>query len=522
MRTVPSWAVYGLIVIAAAPIALAEVVAFGPRTYTLSTGKPVPVTDAVTIEWDDACEAESAFVLVADNDRVSSATVRVNGTAVITERDVNPARRRIEVPLTLQAANTVTVEIKGGAMGASLTLSILRTIEEPVAPATTYQLSAGRSVFRSSYAVDDAGSGFALVIRNGDEGGEHRVTAATVSLNGTTVVAQESWDRHAPAMLRVPVSLQHQNELVIDARGGSGARLTVDLRRILPDDWCKPRITITAPEPDSVIPSAAIAVRGTVTGTKDVAVTVNGLIAEIDLSRAGSASDPFVWFVDIPAMDGELELIATATTRTGAKATDQRVVQFQASPRAIDLSASPRSGVAPLEVVVHVSARQASDVERYEIDFDGNGVPELSVADLPSIISHTYETPAEYSVIVRTVMSDGTTETAATSVLAHSWITMDGLLRASWSRIASALSRQDVDSALRDFSLPAQQKYGSTLRTIRPSLSAYIQSIVSIDPVWIRGNAARYLLRRVQNGRTFGYHVYFTRGSDGVWRLTQF
>ena len=36
------------------------------------------------------------------------------------------------------------------------------------------------------------------------------------------------------------------------------------------------------------------------------------------------------------------------------------------------------------------------------------------------------------------------------------------------------------------------------------------------------GDAARYLLRGVQNGRTFGYHVYFVRDGDGVWRLQQF
>jgi hypothetical protein len=68
----------------------------------------------------------------------------------------------------------------------------------------------------------------------------------------------------------------------------------------------------------------------------------------------------------------------------------------------------------------------------------------------------------------------------------------------------------------------ARGRYEKVLRSAAAGLPAYTASLIGFDPVWIRGDGARYLLRRNQNGRTFGYHVYFVRDGDGVWRLQQF
>ena len=67
-----------------------------------------------------------------------------------------------------------------------------------------------------------------------------------------------------------------------------------------------------------------------------------------------------------------------------------------------------------------------------------------------------------------------------------------------------------------------REKYSTPLMLITPSLPQFAADIATIRPVYVRGDVAHYLLTRTIDGVVRGYPVYFTRGTDGLWKLVQF
>lgn len=67
-----------------------------------------------------------------------------------------------------------------------------------------------------------------------------------------------------------------------------------------------------------------------------------------------------------------------------------------------------------------------------------------------------------------------------------------------------------------------REKYRRPLESIRPRLPAFAERLQSLDAVWIRGDVARYLAIRDEEGRPTGYHVYFGRDADGLWKILEF
>ncbi len=85
---------------------------YGPKKFTRATGKP-----AVVIETFSAPNAAAHYRLIVLNgengrNRVSSATVKINGTEILRERDFNQQVDRIERSVSLSALNSISVELK--------------------------------------------------------------------------------------------------------------------------------------------------------------------------------------------------------------------------------------------------------------------------------------------------------------------------------------------------------------------------------------------------------------------------
>ena len=492
---------------------------FGPKTYFVEPGRPQTVTEQFVLDADATCDGQATFLLTVTNAGIASGSIGVNGMLVAIPKDFAPGRPPFTLPITLAANNVMTAQLTGGQSGGSVTVTIDRSIETAAFPTKTYAVTKGSTTFVEQFPLDDASGPFVLLIHNGV--GANRVSAATVMVNGMSVVSASELNGTVPE-LRIPLELRTQNTLSVTLHGTDGASIGVTVKRVVDESACGPQVDFATPTSGSVLSTASILASGTVAGPRDVAVTVNGQLADIDLSTRGSRQDPFVWVAEVPANTGPVLLTATATTASGRAATAQRSVSFLPDIRAIGVTPSPRSGIVPLEVAFNISVPRPADVARYELDYDGDGVKDFDGAELPERVEHTYTRLGRYSPTVRCVMTDGSVVTGTTQVVVQSWETMDALLRGGWSRFVTKRALQDVESALRELSPAARAKYGIALNAIRDGLPAYAQSITGFDAVWIHGNAAHYLLRRQQEGSTFGYHVYFTRGADGVWRIEQF
>jgi hypothetical protein len=492
----------------------------GPKTYVLGSG-PASFTETFSVDSVARCDGRGTFTLVVENRGIASARITLNGVPVMLEHDFSIGRTGFEVPMIPIGNNVLTTELKGGQNGGSLVVAIRRDIQEPLVPAETFSLSGGRDVFRRLITTPDPGGHYVLMIRNGDAGGQHRVASGTITIGADTVIDQKELHSTAGEIRKI-VSLGVQNEMVLDLRGNRGAILTASVKKIRDQSACGPKIVFTQPANHADVTSATIAVAGTVSGPADVGVTVNGLAAELDLFHAGTEADPYRWYADVSAPPGHVALTATATTAAGATATAERTVLFLPDPKSVLVDVSPRVGIAPHQVTVSIAHPAPDAVTRYRIDFNGDGVPEVDSPDLPETVSFTYQTAGRHRIAVHCLHSDGTSTSTAAYVLVQPFSAVDAVLRASWTRFSEAAGRQDIESALQELSPPARQKYEPALRATRTALPAYVASITGFNAVTVYEKAAHYLLRRTSDGRTKGYHVYFTRGADGVWRIDQF
>ncbi len=96
---------------------------YGPRKFIRATGKPVVVTE--TFSAPSATAHYNLIVLNGEKgkNRVSSATVKINGIEILRESDFNQQVDRIERTLSLQTSNTISVELKS-APGSFITIAI--------------------------------------------------------------------------------------------------------------------------------------------------------------------------------------------------------------------------------------------------------------------------------------------------------------------------------------------------------------------------------------------------------------
>jgi len=293
------------------------------------------------------------------------------------------------------------------------------------------------------------------------------------------------------------------------------------------------QVKIDAPALNALIAAPSIHVSGTVIArTRNLGVTVNDVAARLDLDHAGTKNDPFRWFAEVDSPAGRVKLKArlhfpgTAGGNEGDESNggaSTRHVQFVRVPETVRLETSPSSGIVPLDVTFALRMDRPGEVVRFEVDTDGNGTWDRTATSVPDDLVVRYSTPGIRLVTARVTMQDGSTASAVTAISAQSFQTMNALLKEVWSGFRQSLASGDVDAALRWFAADSvREKYRRPLTQIRSSLPAFAGGIGTIDAVWIRGDVARYLASRVENGRPTGYHVYFGRNANGLWQIVQF
>src|SRR6267143_3847302 len=100
---------------------------FGPKNYVRGTGAPVTVTDTFTVSNPSTQFTLKAFnggLENAQTELVSSSIVTINGAQVLGPSNFNQNVSEIEVPVTLQASNTLSVQVRGQP-GGTLTIQIV-------------------------------------------------------------------------------------------------------------------------------------------------------------------------------------------------------------------------------------------------------------------------------------------------------------------------------------------------------------------------------------------------------------
>lgn len=284
------------------------------------------------------------------------------------------------------------------------------------------------------------------------------------------------------------------------------------------------KVRIDVPALNATVTSSRVLTRGTVVSTStDISVLVNDVPAQIDLQHKGTKDDPFRWVALLEGEPGRLKLKARLVDQKGREtAASSRHIDFVPLPEFVAIRPVSASGVAPFSIEFTITTALTRAVQKVEIDYDGDGNFDSVTDAVPEHVGFRYETPGIRVASMRVTDDSGVVFTDAAPVTVHSFATMHKILMARWNGFVGDLARGDAANALILVTADAKPRYRKAFTLIQPTLPQFAAGLRTLEPIWITGSTAHYLLTRVESGRLRGYHVYFSRDESGLWKIAQF
>lgn len=275
-------------------------------------------------------------------------------------------------------------------------------------------------------------------------------------------------------------------------------------------------IKITSPGDGDTVDRAKVMVRGTVmSGTGDIGITVNGILAEISGNN---------WVANsVPLAVGENTIGAVVTDSNGNTASDEITVFTNEIVQPVTLSANLTSGIAPLMVYFSVYTDMPNPITGYQMDFEGDGVVDYEGMSFEDV-SHTYETEGIFYPTVTVIDNQGNAYSDTIAVTVLSKEAMDTLLKEKWDGMNSALARGDIEEAVINFSSESQGLYNEQFTSLKSVLPAIAEEMSSaqIYLVSVENNTAKYEVLTTRKGKALSFHLMFVRDINGLWKIWRF
>ena len=271
-----------------------------------------------------------------------------------------------------------------------------------------------------------------------------------------------------------------------------------------------PQLAITFPVQGTLLSANRTRVTGTVQGPVNTGVVVNGIVALV--SNGTFVAD------NVPLTAGQNTLTAVATALGTESTLAQVAVTSDGDPLVLEVSASPTSGIAPLDVTFSYQFGSSTPVQQLRVDFDGNGSFDFITADPTALLQHTYTTPGLYMAHLQ-VTTQGQSYDANIAVIVQDTATMDALFKSLWNGMNVALMAGDKAAALTFLDSAAQTKYGPVFDVLLPHMTEIVASYSPIRAAAISSRIAEYGLNRTINSEKRLFLIYFLKDNDGVWRL---
>lgn len=274
-------------------------------------------------------------------------------------------------------------------------------------------------------------------------------------------------------------------------------------------------IKIISPLDGETINKSKTIVRGTIkSDTKDVGITVNGLIAEM-IGNDWVANN-------VPLTIGSNAITAVATDSNGNIDTKTITVFTNDITQFVELTANVTSGIAPLQIYFSVSNSGFTPV-LYQMDFEGDGVFDYTGTAFDDI-NYIYTTEGIFYPTITVTDDHGNTylDTIAITVLSKTEI--DILLNTKWNGMKQALMSQDIEGAILNFTSETQEIYKKQFTAFKPILSKVVNELNSaqINLISLQDNTAQYEILVTREGTPFSFDLKFMKDVNGVWKIWRY
>ena len=276
-------------------------------------------------------------------------------------------------------------------------------------------------------------------------------------------------------------------------------------------------ITITSPIDGATISRPDVMVEGTVTHTtgNETGVTVNGVLAIVHGGR----------FVanHVPLLEGENTLTVKAADTEGNFYNVSTIVYGDTGADYIRISATPESGLSPLEAALRLEGSIA--ISTSSVSYAGPGTVEFPTG---SVEEYTAQMTAEGIYYFTAEATDAEnniyTDTVAVQVLDIA--ELDALLKSKWSGLKLELMNGDIEGGMEYFSESSKQRYSEIFNYIEENIPGGISDEAQSlpEPILVEGDGSlvTYILAREEDGTMMEYTLYFVKDNFGLWKIYEY
>ena len=393
-------------------------------------------------------------------------------------------------------------------IGLSLAAPSWTAADTVFGPKSFVRTTGSPNVFTESFVVVcKADRQFFLRVENGPDGNV-KIASATVALNGAEIVHEDDFNQQV-GLIERSVGLQALNTLTMRLAGTPRGTARV---QVVSNTGCGPEIATTRPPAGASVPEGVLQVRGTVEGSPDGGVAVNGVPAAV-------YGGEFVALLQVSP--GPTTLTAAATAPDGSTAeTSESVTVLEAPEPTVRLLTSPPGGLSPLTVGFSLSSLVG--ITHVKLDLEGDGPVEFEGSSLDGQV-FTYGQPGVYIATVQATDIDGQVHSATAVVEAYDRAALDLRLQAAWGGFKDAVRLGDVTRAASFLHSETRDAYADQLRLLRPQTLASIDTyLTAIQLVEVGPRGAEYEMLRDRDGVTLSFAVWFRVDQDGMWRVFRF
>jgi YVTN family beta-propeller protein len=271
-------------------------------------------------------------------------------------------------------------------------------------------------------------------------------------------------------------------------------------------------VKIVSPSDGETINKARMIVKGTFkSDTKDVGITVNGIIAETEGNE---------WVAnDVPLIIGTNTITATIKDNSGNAANASVTINTTDTSQPVELSPNITSGIAPLQVFFSVST-SFSPVS-YQMDFEGDGIIDYTGTTFEDI-TYTYTSEGIFypTLTVTDDQGNAYSDTIAITVLSKTEI--DNLLKGKWEGMKEALVEGNIEGALEFFVERSKERYRSIFEALKDQFPVIMGTFIEFNIVNVFENIAEYEIVANEGVVLYSYPGIVIKDSNGIWKFKDF
>ncbi|HID70809.1 MAG TPA: hypothetical protein EYP35_10240 [Desulfobacterales bacterium] len=277
-------------------------------------------------------------------------------------------------------------------------------------------------------------------------------------------------------------------------------------------------LQITEPVSGQIINRPDILVEGTVSNItgNETGVTVNGVVALVSGNQFAANH--------VPLVAGDNIITVVATDMAGNTTGTSIIVQSDVTGEYVLLTTDAESGVSPLEVILTVDGSFDLTGATGSLFYSGPGTIEL-LENTGNIYRIRMTTPGMYFFLSE-VEYLGATYADVVVVQVLDRIVFDGMLKAQWETMRSALIAEDIEQAVQQFTYGQQEIFREIFTVMQSQMGQIALDMQEIEFVYQKNDTAEYRIQRnIQlNGQTetVTYYIYFDQEGDGLWRIRDF